>query len=561
MTAMVVGGTGESGSSAPALDDAAPVLVRRYMHWGYWYHHYRHRAGPYFKGPNVDQGFYDFLIRLPLLKSSLKPSDRPPMVIVLHARGGDFTRHERGWSDHVVLTPDDNTTGVGHSGWFGYHERAPKPPVPDTAIVPYTHRRLIHYVRFAVKTFNVDAHRIWITGGSMGGSGALLFALHHPEWVIGAAADKPPIDLRALPGLRAMAEQSLGPMEWNLKVVGTDVSAWQYTSITWLLSRQSHGRTWIDIHHGRRDTVVPFEQYQTSLSPPGQSFLQRFAYGAVPGVFSWDSGTHERPDPAGGWASDFRPLGTGLIRMDRPTLAFFNPSAGHFGVPDGSDHWQAGRRPERDPRGTINGFCRWGDDLVDRPERFEVSLWLGDDRPEREQGLPDEVTYSVSPRGTHRFPIPPRCRFRYQVDPDGPRGRTNSDEYGHLVVDGVPFRRGRQKAVRLCIEHDTDLPVVAVISPTHPSVVPRAPTTAVVRWSIANGSPQDPRPVDRYRCWISTDPNTAPPADCETPQTERVFESLQPGRYHVRVQARLVDGRWGPTTASVIHVDPDSPVP
>ncbi len=560
---LVVGVAAQEGSTALSerTDDLEPpALVKRYMHWGYWYHHYRHRAGAYFKGPNVEQTFYDFLVRLPLLKSSLRPTDRPPMVIQLHAKGGDYQRHERGWPDHVVLNPDDNTAKIGHSGWFGYHELAPAQPRHDTPVVPYTHRRLLYYIRFAIQTFNVDPNRIWITGGSMGGGGALLFALHHPEWVAGATVSKPPIDLRILPLLRQTAEQSLGPVDWQLKVAGTDVNAWHYTSGTWLLSRQPACRAWLEIHHGRRDQVIPFEQYYTSVTPPGQSFLQMLEQGAAPGLFAWDMSTHERPDPLGSWQPNFRPLSAGLIRVNRPILVFGNPSNGHWGACGPTGEWESNRRPERDPRGMINAFCRWdGDTLIDRPDRFEVRIWA-DDQVDMTRRSPVEGIYRVSPRGTQSFPIPPRCSFRYEIAPDGPRGHVTSTDAGLLVIDGVPLPWGRANAATLRIQHNMTTPVVGITSPTHPTITPRAPTTAVIRWTVANSTAEDPLPVDRYRCWIAHHPHADAPSDCDTPRSERVFESLKPGCYHVMAQARLVTGQWGPITSREINIDPASPV-
>ena len=554
------GAAGDAAATRPA-DASPPTLVKRLTHWGYGYHHYRHRADACFKGPNVDHGFYDFLVRLPLFKTSVKPGDHPPLVIALHSRRGDFDRRERRWSDHVVLMPDDNTTGVGHSGWFGYHELAPGPPKPDTAIVPYTERRLLYYVRFALEKYHVDANRVWVTGGSMGGGGALLLALRHPEWITGAVAAKPPVDMRTLPLFRPMAEKVFGPFKWGLKVAGTDVNAWQATSATWLLSVQPTCRTWLDISHGRLDKIVPFVQYFTSVNPPGRGFLQLFEHGAAPGTFVWDMSGHGRGDPVGVWRFGFNPLAAGTIRMDAPTFVFADPSLGHLGVPTKLGGWRGRQRPNRDPRGMMNGFVRWdGKTLVDRPDRLEVDLWLSDEGAAWQQCPAEAMTYSVSPRGMHRFPIPPRCTFYYRVTPNGPSGRAEADDDGRLTLDAVPFRRGRANAVKLHIEHAVPDPVVAISSPTHPTPVPRAPTTAIVRWQVANSAPGDPMPVDRYRCWIAPRPNDIPPPDSETHETERVFESLKAGHYHVRVQARLVTGRWGPISARRINVDPTSPV-
>ncbi|MBN1344716.1 MAG: hypothetical protein JXQ73_18635 [Phycisphaerae bacterium] len=546
-------------SSRPA-NLPEPTRIKQSTSWGYVYHQFRHHAGDYFKGPNVDQGFYEFLVRLPFLKTSVSPSSKPPLVILLHSRSGDFNRHERGLTDHVVLFPDDNTRDIGHTGWFGYHDQAPKPPKPDSVVVPYTQRRLIYYIEFAIRKYNVDPNRIWIRGGSMGGGGALLFALHHPEWVIGAEADKPPIDMRALPMLLPLAQKTFGPIKLDLKVADTDVSVWQYTSVPWLMANRPGCPVWLDVRHGRLDKVVPFEQYLTSLNPPGRSFLQLFEQGVVPGTFVWDMSGHDRGDPMGTWRADFSPLGKGLIRLDLPTFAFSNGSQGHLGVPEKLGQWHARQHPTRNPRGLINDFCRWDPtSIVDLPERLEIALWLSDEGNEWQRCPVESMTFSVSPRGMLGFPVPRQCAFRYAVVPDGPTGRAASDESGVLTINDVPIRRGRDKAVRLRIEHAMPLPVLSIACPSHPTRRPTPATSVVSRWTVANGSPESPMPVDRYRCWISPKPSMTPPDGSDTSETERVFESLAPGSYHVMVQARLVTGQWGPVTIRQVNIDPTAP--
>jgi hypothetical protein len=309
------------------------------------------------------------------------------------------------------------------------------------------------------------------------------------------------------------------------------------------------------------DKVVPFEQYFTSVSPPGRSLLQLLEHGAAPGVFTWEMAGHGRGDPLGAWRPSFSPLADGLVRTGVPTFVFSLPSGGHLGVPAKLGVWKGQQRPEHDPRGVINGFCRWdSSDLIDRPDRLEVSLWLAGDRAAWRRCPVASMSYSVSPRGTRQFPILPGCAFRYRVEPDGLSGRAKADRYGVLTIDKVPLHRGRDQAVRLRIEHAMSVPIVSLTSPTHPTLVPRETTAVIARWTVANSSQQDPMPVDRYRCWIATDPNTPCPSDAETPQTRRVFESLAPGCYHVMAQARLVTGRWGPVTVRRVNIDPASAV-
>lgn len=558
--ALTPGAAWAAALTTQPADLPVPKLVKRTTQWGYTYHHYRHEAVPYFKGPNVRQASYDFVIRLPVLRFKASATASPPMVVLLHSRGGSAQAGERRWSDHVVLMPDDNTEGIGHSGWFGYHKLAPEPPEPDTPIVPYTERRVMYAIRFAVSQYHVDPHRIWITGGSMGGGGALLLALRHPECIVGVEALKPPVDLRALPMLHPLAMKAFGPPRLELKVQGSDISAWQATSIPWLLAQSPCCRTWVQVEHGRLDRIVPFEQYVTAISPPGQSFIKLFEAGAAPGTFSWDMSRHGGRAMLAGWMQRWNPMDEGLVRLDRPVFVFSNPSLGHLGVPEKLGQWAGRQHPAQHPRGVINGFCRWGaEGLVDQPDRLEVRVWLSDEDTGWQRCPVEEMTYSVSPRGTQRFPMPPNCTYRFRVLPDGLTGRATSNEHGVLVVDKIPLRRGKDNAVTLRIEHAMTLPIVSVISPTHPTLLPRPATSVVAQWTVGNRLGSKPMPVDRYRCWIGQDRTTPPPPEAETSETERLFESVEPGGYTVCVQARLVTGRWGPVTAKRINIDPSWP--
>lgn len=562
MTALAASMPGfASGEPTTSQVSPEPELVRRYVDWGFAYHHFRHKATARFKGPNVRQEWYEFKVRTPLFKSSLGPKTQAPLVVLLHARSGDFNRHERSWTDHVVLLPDDNTEGIGHTGWFGYHDRAPEPPKRDSVVVPYTQRRLVYTIRFVVEEFGCDPHRVWACGGSMGGGGALLLAMHHPEWIAGAYATKPPIDLRACPALRSMAEKLFGPREWQLRVEGTQTSVWLWTSLPWLLARRSPWQPWLQIRHGRMDAIVPFMQYFTSLSPPGRSFWQMLEHDPPPGVFVWDLSGHEGGDPIGTWRSDFNALSTGLVRKDKPVMAFFDPSLGHLGVPKRLGKWKTQQTPQRHPRGVVNAFCRWDPDtIVDRPDRFEVRLWLSGEGAEWQRCPVEEMTYTVSPRWTRNFAVPPETTFAYRVLPEGPSGRVTSDDRGRLAVPRVPIRRGRARAVRLQLRYAMPTPIVSVTCPSHPTSVPRPATTVVATWTVANSTLNDPMPVDRYRCWLAKRPDAPAPEDCETTKTERVFESVKPGGYTLMVQARLVTGSWGPVTMQPVFVDPSSPV-
>jgi len=558
------------GLCAPAGHAASPTtaplrarLVDRKFNWGYWYWHYRHIPDETMKAPGVLQPAYDFLVRLPLLCPGPEAIRSPaPVVMVLHARGGDFNRHERRWPDHIVILPDDNTRGLGHTGWFGYHDGSPAPPTRRNVVVPYTVNRLLAYLRFVVETFHADPNRMWVTGASMGGAGALLLALHHPEWVTGCVAMEPPIYPAACDPVRQQARRLFGPPELGLKVLGTDMTAWEYLDAARWIAQTPGGRAFIQIEHGLRDARVPFAQYRRQVHGTGSSMFELFERGAVCGRFLWDQRTHSKPDPMRGWFPLFAPLADGSIRLDRAVLAFGNASSGPWGPSDRPGQWHAECNPSRDPRGIVNAFLRWdGPGIVDEPERLEVSLWLNDEGPSRWRCPVNEIRVDVSPRGTQQFVIPLECAFRYTILPTGHSGQACSDSQGVLTIPQVPVARGRTSAVRLRIEHDLPGPVLSISSPSHPTPLPRAGRTIRCRWRVVNSWGGRRVTADQYACWIARKVQPQIPPGAYTQARERSFTVSQPGRYYLHVRAHNPEHGWGPVTVREVNIDNGGTVP
>lgn len=174
--------------------------------------------------------------------TSTEPGKRAPgkgsckgrvVVIALHGRGG--TRHQtvreraryivfgdasQGWIeglawkfnagfDKNIVTispldgmwvgrpvnesPDgrDRCPGI-NTWWFGCNEYIyDKDKMPRGRIVPYTEKRLLYLVRWATEYLGCDPNRVYIRGGSMGGSGTVSMVLHNPGAFAAAYAEVP----------------------------------------------------------------------------------------------------------------------------------------------------------------------------------------------------------------------------------------------------------------------------------------------------------------------------------------------------------------------------------
>ncbi|MFQ6048682.1 MAG: alpha/beta hydrolase-fold protein, partial [Phycisphaerae bacterium] len=537
-----------------AAEPPAPVLLRRYSHWGYWYYHFRHGTDETIKARGVRQQYYDFLVRLPLLRPSVAAMSRPaPLVVLLHARGSDFRQHERRWPDHVVLTPDDNTQGVGHSGWFGYHERLPGPPTRQSRVVPYTQRRVLYTVRFVVERFKIDRNRIWLAGGSMGGTGALLLALRYPEWFAGCRAWQPLVDLEACPELLPQIERLLGPRQWNLAVAGTRIGVWDYLKLARWLRQSPPYAGWIQIEHGLADRRVRFEQYLQS-GPGGQgSLLDLLQNGTIGGPFVWDQRTHERSDPLGQWFPPYEPLARGDVALDKPMVIFSHLSCGALALGGRLGQWHTGGDPRKDARGLVNGFLRWdGQGLIDRPDRLAISIWLTDSSVPAWRLPIDRLRCDIVIRRPHRFPLPVGGTVRCRIAPAGRLRWIKVTEAGQITIRDVLVRRGRERATRVLLDYEGEQPIVAVYSPTHPTRQPRQTRELQVQWQVINARAN--REPSEFDCQLIRIRDGCVVREVQTCDKAAVFAEVEAGAYYIAVRARHGDG-WGPRTCRWVSVE------
>ena len=137
----------------------------------------------------------------------LLPADydgaRLPLVISPHGRGTSARANERLWGDlpglggFAVVNPAGEGRRLGEFSWGDPGQ------IADLARMPAIVRA--HGV-------NVDPHRIYAIGGSMGGQETLLLLARHPRLLAGAAAFDPSTDMarRARADRSATAARSSG---------------------------------------------------------------------------------------------------------------------------------------------------------------------------------------------------------------------------------------------------------------------------------------------------------------------------------------------------------------
>lgn len=209
-----------------------------------------------------------------------------PVITVLHGYGGEKLRPYT-WDPHPTwcnayrLYPLD----VSNTWWFGnakdHDYRLGMEIGDEDTIVNYTEQRVLRMLldleRHPVHGPNVDMNRLFVAGHSMGGSGALAFALRYPNVFAAAHASQPMTDFQlagsaggfdwqpiyaVLFGTQAQALPiSLGGPEGladHLAIYeGMNIWEWQNHRQT-LETRRYEERAPFGIDHGVADVLMEF---------------------------------------------------------------------------------------------------------------------------------------------------------------------------------------------------------------------------------------------------------------------------------------------------------------
>lgn len=94
-----------------------------------------------------------------------------PLFVYLHSWSGNYRQKNDAWHREAVK-----------HGWIYIHPdfRGPNRS-PKACGSKFARRDILDAVDFAIRTFNVDPHRIYLAGTSGGGHMAMLMAGHHPD--------------------------------------------------------------------------------------------------------------------------------------------------------------------------------------------------------------------------------------------------------------------------------------------------------------------------------------------------------------------------------------------
>jgi len=149
---------------------------------------------------NAKQYGFTYAVFPPFNDTGCGPAADYSVLVTLHGYGGHAVRPwtfdpEPTWCNTFRIYPID----VTNTWWFGnardHDFRVDLDPLSGDTVVNYTEQRVLRMIRDlkASPTYGsmVDEERVYVRGHSMGGSGALAFALRYPNVFAGAHASQP----------------------------------------------------------------------------------------------------------------------------------------------------------------------------------------------------------------------------------------------------------------------------------------------------------------------------------------------------------------------------------
>ncbi|MCL2823364.1 MAG: alpha/beta hydrolase-fold protein, partial [Polyangiaceae bacterium] len=325
--------------------------------------------------------------------------------------------------------------------WWGYSNTMSSES--NGAVPNYTQRRVLHLVDWVLRTYpGADANRVYLSGGSMGGTGAVTMGLlyaRHFAYVQSAVGQMVPRNHR--PERLAQLEGFWGSVVDNAfdgtsLENGLDMGVWDRQDVNRILRDMPEARDqFLFTKHSKDDRTINFGAVTHESPITHRSYYDTVQQQRVGHYAIWDEGGHNVPDPVMGrvwWDGGSGSLSAALfdLRLDRAFPAFSRASnnwdpgdGGSNGLRDwDSDSGYAGlvEAPgdtgwTGDIAGALNRFLRWdAASIVDEWGRFEVTLFVIDKKGAEPPmaGYPSRgdlfdgqvpVTVDVTPRRVKAF--------------------------------------------------------------------------------------------------------------------------------------------------------------
>jgi pimeloyl-ACP methyl ester carboxylesterase len=323
-----------------------------------------------------------------------------PLLVRMHGRGDHFLTHLGGSGNpqEYILSLDDHLPGhAGSTFWFGYNlgidifGRMNTPPRGSVA-ADFTQRRVLWTLRWALRELPIDSTRVYLSGNSMGGTGAFFTALAAPQRVAAAMVAIPRLrfDLRdSLETPRGRGARTAFDALWgrpeNNPVMFDGARVYEQLDASRRLRLvSSRELPHLRVIGGSRDSVVGWKQLASVFRTADSISSGMMAF--------WDERDH---DSNGSYTWSPRQDEAALYRYrgDRSWPAFSNVSDND--APTDSSL-----------RGSMNSSVDWFEPVIDRKELWSVGLRRAViERHDTVYVTSGPLTATITPRKLRRFTV------------------------------------------------------------------------------------------------------------------------------------------------------------
>ena len=380
------------------------------------------------------------------------------LTLVLHGRGADgagspdnasyvmFGTSKHGWRqglarrftvyanpDGIVIEPYDrmwvgrSLMGSGdrrdggkaiNTWWYGVNNKIyDETESASGVVVNYTERYLLWLTKWAQSYYRTDPAQTVLSGFSMGATGAISMAFHHPDvfsYVIARVPQPAYTQKEGLYKMRSITRLNglVGGREADEQVMSDEGLSVVDRMDAARIAREYPGELpFLVLMNGRSDGSMPWAN-----NPPFYEALQAGRRGVM--VY-WDNGGHEMYKTVPGDVENY------IAGVPTPKLGQAYPAFSRFSADANAGNGDAGNG---DLVGSMNRGLSW-EDVQDTAQGFGVTIraaasWVS---------FPAQV--DVTPRRLSRFVIAPNATVQATVN--GQTRSVQADAKGWVTVEGV----------------------------------------------------------------------------------------------------------------------------
>lgn len=400
----------------------------------------------------------DAVVVVPAAATATK---RAPVVVSLHGFGGAPNASAASTTTFRIEPHDTDETY-----WWGYGAALPGAPPTKGHVHPYTMRRVLHLVDWLLRTYPAaDPDRVFASGGSMGGAGALTLGLMHARHFAGIDATIAP----AIPRNHRPSRIAQLTTLWGSPAANLD-GTWDLIDLTRVLRDLPEARDqFVFTRHGKDDPTIHFGAVVTPSPLTKKTFYATLEDEHIGHLSVWDEGAHGPADPVLGdrwWDSSWSRVSDAKSFLTRraPFPAFTRSSAnGNPGDGTGNGKVTFSAESGYSAKVAVAGDCGWSGDLagafnrflrwdttgiVDTRDKLAIPLYVvtspGTAPPkagyptkgDRYEG-PLPIRVDVTPRRAHAFVTSPAESVRWRFGEV--QGTAVAGADGSVTIPGLPL--------------------------------------------------------------------------------------------------------------------------